>query len=148
MMKFWISASVTGVIAFTLSCADKTPDRNYIPIIKDRLYLVQEAFRSRNTAALDSLVADNLKDDTASFKNMVRLIYGSDGSFTFQRFGDCEIAYVDNAARADCFSVDATGRQGRPLTVTFERNGKSWLLKRIQENKQDSASVGSSPSTK
>ena len=133
IIRATLGLMAVGFTLLSVSCSNETPNRNYIPVIKDRLYLVQEALRTRNSVGLDSLVSEGLREDTASFRNMIELIYGRGGDFTFQRFGDCEIVYNDNAARADCFSLDLTGQRGRALIVTLERHNKIWLLKRIQE---------------
>ncbi len=132
-LRTTLGLMAVGFTLVSVSCSNKAPNRTYIPVIKDRLYLVQEALRTRNSVGLDSLVSEELKEDTASFRNMIELIYGREGDFTFQRFGDCEIVYDDNAARADCISLDSAGQRGRALIVTLERHNKSWLLKRVQE---------------
>ena len=131
------------VVLALLSCQEKTPNRDYIPILKERVYLVQQAVKNRDAAALDSLLTDDMKGEGCNADSLVRFVAGSDGRFRFDRFANCEIYYNDDKARADCDVVDSAGNQNGRITLTLVRQKDRWLLKRY-----DPASAAEADSAK
>ncbi len=131
-MKRIATICLPAALALALvSCQEKTPNRDYIPILKQRVYLVQQAVKNRDASALDSLLTDDLKGEGRNADSLVRFVAGPDGQFRFDRFANCEIYYNDDKARADCEVVDSAGNQNGRITLTLTRKGDRWLLKRF-----------------
>ena len=111
-------ACLTGLLAALLilgSCAEKKPPaRNHIPLLKARLFSLQEAVKAQNRAAIDSLL---------------RFAYGPDGGFEFRQFAMGEITYTNDDARIDCFIMDSSRTRDRPLILTYVYQHDQWLLK-------------------
>jgi hypothetical protein len=132
-MKLCLPATLSVVvIAAALGCREKTPNRDYIPILKQRVYLLQQAVKERDAVALDSLLSPDLKESAAGADSLVKFVTAPSDSFPFARFADCEIYYNDNRARADCDIVDAQGKGDRRITLTLENYKDHWLLKRFE----------------
>ncbi len=112
------------------SCREKSPSRDYIPIIKQRIYVVQEAIKSRGKNAIDSLLTEEYAA-AGGADSLVRFANGSDPTFAFSRFAHTEIYYTNDKARVDCAIVGQDNRSLRSATLTFERNKDRWLLKQI-----------------
>ncbi len=117
-----------SVVLLSLGCSDKPPRREHIPAIKKQIYAVQEAVKTKDTAALDSLVTSEMVS-RGTVDSLLQFVYGPDGEFPFTRFGDCEIIYTNDKARADCFVMDSTAQKNRPIILTFVYKDKTWLLK-------------------
>lgn len=115
-------------------CGEDIPDRNLIPVIKERLFVLQEAVQRQDLGALDSLITDQAEQRNCGGDSLIRFVTGSHG---FIRFGNCEIMYTQSRARADCFLVDAAGQDGRQITMTFARSGDRWLLDRFEPARPD-----------
>ena len=132
MIKYFISMTLLTAL-LVLSCGDKqTVSRDHIPVIKERFYTLQEAVKDRDTVALDSLVSDDMLDDDLSFDSLFRFVYGADGAFAFDRFGEYEIFYTNRKARVDCYIQDSTLTKDRPAVFTFVFDDDRWLLKRFE----------------
>lgn len=110
---------------------EKTPSRDYFPILKEGLNQLQAAVLARDTAAVDSLVIPKLRKDNKGADSLFRYVYGPDNSFAFEKFGDYEIVYTHSKARIDCYVMDSTGSQDRPTTLIYELTKEHWLLKSI-----------------
>ena len=114
-------------------CSEKTPSRDHIPILKERVYLLQQAVKEKNHAAIDSLSSPKILSYQQDSDSLLRFVYGLDDRFVFERFGNCEIIYTSDKARIDCFVMDSTGRKDRPIVLTFVHKHDLWLLKRFEE---------------
>lgn len=119
-----------SIPAFAWSCREKAPSRDYIPVIKERIYAVQEAIKSRGRNAIDSLLtADYAAAGGAD--SLVQFANGSDPTFAFGRFAHTEIYYTNDKARVDCVIMGQDKRSLRSATLTFEHQKERWLLKQI-----------------
>lgn len=132
MFRYLISLTLLAALLI-LNCGDKeTVSRDHIPVIKERIYALQEAVKNRDTAALDSLVSEDMLDDGMDIDSLYRFVYGADGSFAFERFGEYEIFYTNKKARVDCYIQDSTLAEDRPAVFTFVLDDDRWLLKRFE----------------
>ena len=114
-------------------CNEKTPSRDHIPLLKERVYLLQQAVKGKNHAAIDSLLSPKILSYRQGSDSLLSFVYGPDDRFAFERFGNCEIIYTSDKARIDCFVMDGTGRKDRPIVFTFVHKHELWLLKRFEE---------------
>jgi hypothetical protein len=118
-------------------CSEETPSRDHIPLLKERVYLLQQAVKEKNHTAIDSLLLPEILSYRQSSDSLLRFAYGPDDRFAFERFGDCEIIYTSDKARIDCFVMDSTGREDRPIVFTFVHKHDLWLLKRFEVGQVD-----------
>lgn len=118
-----------GIIVVS-GCKEKTPNRDYIPVIKQRVYLLQQAIKERSKGALDSLLTDEYASISGA-DSVVQFSNGEDPNFQFDRFGRTEIFYTDSRARVDGNIVGVDGRILKEMTLTYEHRGERWLLKKI-----------------
>ncbi|MCM2271152.1 MAG: hypothetical protein NDJ18_01170 [candidate division Zixibacteria bacterium] len=125
----FLTLGCLGLIAFE-GCKEKTPNRDYIPVIKQRVYLLQQAIKERSKVALDSLLTDEYASVSGA-DSVVQFSYGADPNFQFDRFGRTEIFYTDSRARVDGNIVGVDGRILKEMTLTYEHRGERWLLKKI-----------------
>lgn len=123
---------IISLIIVLISCAKKTPSRNHIPDIKERVFLLQEAIKERNRAAIDSLLSTDILDNGQSSDSLISFCFGPDSDFGFERLGNCVIAYTENNAEARCFVMDSTGAEDRPLRLMWVHQHDMWLLSRFE----------------
>ncbi|MEA3297212.1 MAG: hypothetical protein U9R56_05050 [candidate division Zixibacteria bacterium] len=116
-------------------CGEETPDRDDIPLLKKSLFSLQEAVKSRNRAAIDSLLSVSILSYEQSSDSLLSFVYGPDRSFVFIQLALGEIVYNKDKARIDCFVVDTSGRKNRPLVLTLINEHDRWLLKRFEAGK-------------
>lgn len=130
-----VVAALAWLVMLVAGCSQETPSRDHIPLLKERVYLLQEAVKEKNRAGLDSLLSPKILSYRQSSDSLLRFVYGPDAQFAFERFGNCEIAYTSDKARIDCFVMDSTGHTDRPIVFTFVHNHDLWLLKRFEAGK-------------
>ena len=118
-------------------CSQETPSRDHIPLLKERVYLLQQAVKEKNRATIDSLLSPKILSYRQDSDSLLRFVYGPDGRFPFERFGNCEIVYTSDKARIDCFVMDSTGHTDRPIVFTFVHKHDLWLLKRFEAGEAD-----------
>ena len=123
---------LTAGLLLVAGCSEKTPSRDHIPILKERLYQLQQVVRARNRAVMDSLLSPAILNYGQSSDSLLRFCFSPDGSFAFEQFGNCDIAYTNNRALAECFVMDSTNRTDRPIRLTFVYEHDLWLLKRFE----------------
>lgn len=123
---------VASMALLAAGCSEKTPSRDHIPLLKERVYLLQEAVNERDRAAIDSLMSPKISSHKQGPDSLLRFVYGPDGLFAFERFGDCRFVYTRDKARIDCFVMDSTGGTDRPIEFTFVLKHDLWLLKRFE----------------
>ncbi|MEW6049542.1 MAG: hypothetical protein AB1644_00525 [Candidatus Zixiibacteriota bacterium] len=126
-----IATIVMLAVFAVISCKEKTPNRDYIPVLKQQLYLLQEAVKAGDRTVLDSLLSDDLRAENGA-DSLFWFVSAPGGEFAFAQFGNCEIYYNDDKARADCVLVDTAGREGAAVTLTMVNEGGKWLLKRFE----------------
>ena len=131
MVKYFLLLLLSAAL-LGWGCGDQqTVSRDHIPVIKDQFYSLQEAVKNRDTAALDSLISEDMLDDNLDADSLFGFVYGADGSFAFDRFGDYEIFYTNKKARVDFYIMDSTLAKDRPAVFTFVLDDGRWLLKRF-----------------
>lgn len=123
---------LVSLVLVTVGCNEKTPSRDHIPLLKERVYLLQEAVKEKNLAAIDSLLSPKILSYKQDSDSLLRFVYGPNGQFAFNRFGNCEIAYTSDKARIDCFVMDSMENKNRPIVFTFVYKHDLWLLKRFE----------------
>ena len=104
----FLTVGCLGLIALE-GCKEKTPNRDYIPVIKQRVFLLQQAIKERSKVALDSLLTEEFASISGA-DSVVQFSYGADPDFQFDRFGRTEIFYTDARARVDGNIVGVDGR--------------------------------------
>ncbi|MBU0982585.1 MAG: hypothetical protein KKA42_01855 [candidate division Zixibacteria bacterium] len=124
---------VTGLVAagvlLLAGCgAEDLPSRDEIPILRERLFALEQAVKADSRASVDSLLSVKILDRGQDSDSLLRYVYGSDHSFAFERLGDYHIFYNKKVAVIDCFVMDSTAGHDRPLKLTFEKVDDLWLL--------------------
>jgi len=76
---------ILSLLLSLISCSKKTPSRDHIPNIKERVYLLQEAIKERNRAAVDSLLSTDILDAGQSSDSLISFCFGEGGDFGFER---------------------------------------------------------------
>lgn len=124
------SGLLLAVIFALLSCAEKNPPRDEIPLIKDLLGKIDRAVRDRNAAQIDSLmIADALKLGYNS-ETVLKDVYPEDTS-TFYTFGRREFFYTEDKGVVNCFIMADSADSGRPVEMTLVKANDHWYLKRF-----------------
>lgn len=114
---------------FLSSCGgERTPSRDHIPFIKERLSRLQEGVKNQNTAAIDSLLSVDILKKNQSSDSLLGLVYGPGRAFAFESFGQPVIVYTDEVAQVECFVMDSTHQTNRPLVLKFVYSSDLWLL--------------------
>ncbi|MFQ6008761.1 MAG: hypothetical protein ACE5K8_07410 [Candidatus Zixiibacteriota bacterium] len=138
MKRLSLILSTLFVLVFlSIDCTEKTPSRDLIPVLKESIYLLQEALKARNQAAIDSLMTPEILTIGQNSDSLIRFVYGSEDQFTFERFGNCEIVYTADIARISCFIMDSTSRTDRPIVFTLVNRHDLWLLKRFEAGQRN-----------
>jgi hypothetical protein len=134
-------AVAVAAILMTACGKEKTPNRDYIPQLRTSLNNLQIAVMDRNRAQIDSMLSVQILDIKEDSDSLLKFIYGPDGDYAFERFGDAEIFYTDNKARIDAYIMDSTAAKDRPVTFTLVREHGMWLLKRFEPRSDTVKSV-------
>jgi hypothetical protein len=111
-------------------CEDELPSRDLIPVIKNRIYLVQEAIKVKIKYGIDTLLTSDYAEENGA-DSLVQFAYGTDPTFEFDRFASTEIYFTNDKARVDCIITGKDNRVLKSATLTFERKKTRWLLKKI-----------------
>lgn len=131
-LLFHILTAAVALVLLAASCGEETPSRDHIPVLKKRVHLLQQAVKGKKRAAIDSLMAPEILSYKQDSDSLLRFVYGPNGQFAFERFGNYEIVYTSDKARIDCFVMDSTAQRDRPIILTFVYKHDVWLLKRFQ----------------
>lgn len=127
--------SIKLVLALSMvllfGCDQEPPNRNQIPILKKKLFRLQEAVKTQNRAAIDSLLSVQILKIDQNSDSLLRYTYGHDGSFAFTQFATGGIVYTNEVARIECFIMDSTNQRDRPLILTWVHEHEEWLLKKF-----------------
>ena len=116
-----------------LGCSEqKPPSRGHIPILKQRLFDLQEAIKANNPVAIDSIMSVEALSLGLDSDSLIRFVYGPAGDFAFTQLGNANFFYTNNKARIDCYIMDSTAGTDRPVSLTFILDGDLWLLKRFE----------------
>lgn len=135
-----IAFSLFGLFLF--SCGEESPSRDHMPVLQKRLYQLQVGVANSDRAAIDSLLSVDILSIGENSDSLLSFIYGSEGEFAFERFGNYQIYYTDEVARIDCYVMDSLGDTSRPVILTFVNQHDLWLLKRFEaKDEGDSVTV-------
>ena len=125
----WILLLSCAVILVAIAgCKEKAPPRNQIPVLKETLYRLQTAVKDHNRASLDSLLSVKMLEYHQNGDSLLTIVYGSDNSFSFERFGDAVFLYTGDNAQIECFVMDSASRRDQPIRLHMIREGKRWLM--------------------
>ncbi len=109
-------------------CGEKKINRDYIPMLKGNLYKLQMAVKDKNISQIDSLLSVKVLSKKQSSDSLLRFVYGGDNSFDFVQFGNAEIVYTNKKARIDCYIMDSTSSNDRPVVFFLEYDHDLWLF--------------------
>jgi len=127
-----------GVVA---GCdSDKLPSRDEIPVLRERVYQLEQAVLRRSPLAIDSMASIELLDAGLSSDSLLSFVYGPEDDFAFARFDNYSIFYNRKFAVVTCEIADSTGEVNRPVKLVFSKHDKAWLLKgfeTVADNKAD-----------
>ena len=136
-----LSAYLIGITLLVAGCSEeKSPPRDQIPILRERLYSLEQVILRKDRAAIDSLLSTEILDYHESSDSLLNFVYGSDRDRSFVRLGDYQIFYNFDLAVATCYLMDSLGTKDRPVKFTFKKDDGVWLLKKFEpwEKKEES----------
>ncbi len=125
----------TALLAVTLSVGcgkERTPPRDQIPILKERVFELQEAVKQKNRAAIDSLLSIKIATHNQTSDSLINLVYGPQGDFAFTQFGACQYNYTHKKALVECYVMDSASQRSRPILFSWVYEHDMWLLKRFE----------------
>jgi hypothetical protein len=131
-MKMVRVVATLVILTSTYGCGTRSPERDQIPILKKRIYQLQMAVKDRNLTAIDSLLSVKIISRKQGSDSMLSFVYGGDGSYPFDRFGNYSIVYTSDKARVDCFIMDSTAQTDRPITFFLAHEHDLWLFTSFQ----------------
>ena len=116
-----------------ISCGEeKTPSRDHIPLIKERLSRLQEGVKNKSAASIDSVLSLNILKNQQSSDSLLKFVYGADGLFIFESFGQPVIIYTNKVAKVEAFIMDSTHQTERPVIFTYIFDDDQWLLSKFE----------------
>ncbi|HHI02495.1 MAG: hypothetical protein DRP51_03015 [Candidatus Zixiibacteriota bacterium] len=128
LLKF--SAVITGIFLI-ISCAEKNPPRDEIPLIKNLLGRFEQAVRDKNRAGIDSLIVAEAYDLGYHSTKILSDIYRDLDTGSFLKFGGREFSYTRDKGVVSCFIVSDTADTGCPVEITVVKKYDKWYLKRF-----------------
>lgn len=126
MLKKIATLLIVGV--FFWGCSEETPKRNHGPVIKEKLYSLQEAVKEKNLASIDSLLSPKILDNNESSDSLINFIYGPNDDFAFSQFGSAEVIYTNDNGIINCFIMDSTKSTDRPFVLELSFEHDMWLF--------------------
>ena len=111
---------------------EKLPSRDEIPILRERVYQLEQAVLRRSPAAIDSLASAEILDAGMGSDSLLSFVYGPGGDFPFAKFDKYSIFYDNNIAVISCVIADSAGQVRRPVKLIYRKYDKTWLLKSFQ----------------
>ncbi len=127
-----------GLSLMAAGCGeDRLPSRDQIPILKQKLYSLEQAIGARSRAAIDSLLSVDILDAGLDTDSLLRFIYGPNDDFPFHRLGDYDIFYGNNVAVINCQIMDSTEQSNRPLRLLYNHDDELWLLREFRVGDPD-----------
>ena len=152
-----LSIIISGLLII-ISCVEKNPPRDEIPMIKNLLGRFEQAVREKNRAGLDSLIIAEAYEQGYHSTKILADIYGTgDAGGTddvggvgdtggFLKFGSREFVYTKDFGLVKCFIISDTGiaglsgntgsagdisSAGRPVEITLVKKYDQWYLKKF-----------------
>lgn len=135
--RFKIAASIAALVMITvIGCGgeEEPPSRDVFPIIKERLFTLQEAVKERNAASVDSLLADRAVQRGMDADSLMSFVYGAGNNFPFERFGEYDIVHTDEIAQVVCYIMDSAADSTRPMRFLFQPYGdrNNWQIRSFE----------------
>ena len=78
---------ISALLLLIVSCVEKNPPRDEIPLIKNLLGQFEKAVREHNPAGIDSLIIAEAYDEGYHSTKILSDIYGSNNTEDFIKFG-------------------------------------------------------------
>ncbi len=140
-----LSIIIAGLLLL-ISCAEKNPPRDEIPLIKNLLAKFEQAVREKNAAGIDSLIIAEAYDEGYHSTKILSDIYGPGDTgldidtSSFLKFGGREFSYTKDIGFVKCTIVSGTGNAsltgdtgslGRPVEIIVVKKYGQWYLKRF-----------------
>ncbi|UCG62128.1 MAG: hypothetical protein JSV52_02235 [Candidatus Zixiibacteriota bacterium] len=122
-------------------CEQKSPKRDQIPLLRAKLLALQNAVHERDRAAVDSLLSVKIVSKHQGSDSLLAFVYGPEGSFAFERFGNYNIVYTSDKARVECFIMDSTAATDRPIVLFLAHEHDLWLFTSFEQGKVDNDSL-------
>lgn len=138
-----VSVKFVGLVLLlaVVGCGpDKLPSRDHIPVLKQRLYALEQGLVAGDRAALDSMMSVKILDIGQDSDSLLRFVYGADGRWPFHRLGDYNIFFSNKIAVINCYIMDTTEQRDRPLKLMYELDDQLWLLTRFDVGDTDTTS--------
>lgn len=131
MSKFLGLSIVTAGIFLIISCAEKNPPRDEIPLIKNLLGQFERAVKEKNRAGIDSLIIAEAYELGYHSTKILSDIYPDIETGSFLKFGGREFFYTKDKGVVNCLIVSDTADTGRPVEITVVKKYDQWYLKRF-----------------
>ena len=128
LLKFSI---ILGGILIIISCAEKNPPRDEIPLIKNLLGQFEQAVKEKNSAGIDSLIIAEAYELGYHSTKILSDIYPDIDTGSFLKFGGREFFYTKDIGVVNCLIVSDTADTGRPVEITLVKKYDQWYLKRF-----------------
>ena len=140
LLKFSI---IIAALLLLISCVEKNPPRDEIPLIKDLLANFEQAVREKNAAGIDSLIIAEAYEQGYHSTKILSDIYGAGDTdpeidtSSFLKFGGREFSYTKDIGFVKCFIISytvdtgSTDSPGRPVEITVVKKYDQWFLKQF-----------------
>ena len=133
--------AATALLVLAGCAAEELPSRDQIPIIRQRVYALEEGIRRHSRASIDSLMSVDILDLKEGSDSLLNFVYGADGRFGFKGLGDYTIFFSKEIGVVDCFIMDSTAGHDRPLRLMYKLDDKVWLLTEFRAGHPDSSAL-------
>ena len=104
-----IFVSLITALVLLAGCSEHTPDRDHMPLLRARLFQLQQAVKGGDRAAIDSLMSIRIIDNRQGSDSLLNFIYGADRSLSFDRFDNYDIVYFAPSRRRSVKRYNAGG---------------------------------------
>ena len=131
MSRFFKFSIVMAGILIIISCAEKNPPRDEIPLIKNLLGQFEQAVKEKRSAGIDSLIIAEAYELGYHSTKILSDIYSDIDTGSFLKFGGREFFYTKDIGVVNCFIVSDTADTGRPVEITLVKKYDQWYLKRF-----------------
>jgi hypothetical protein len=118
---------VSACLMLIISCVEKNPPRDEIPLIKNLLGQFEKAVREHNPAGIDSLIIAEAYDEGYHSTKILSDIYGSNNTEDFIKFGAREFSYTKDIGFVKCLIVSDTSNAGSTSNTGTAGNASSTI---------------------
>ena len=137
LLKLFKFSIIAACLLAIISCAEKNPPRDEIPLIKNLLGQFEKAVREKNPAGIDSLIIAEAYEQGYHSTKILSDIYQSGDADTdivtgeFIKFGAREFSYTKDIGFVKCLIVSDTLDIGRPVEILVVKKYDQWFLKQF-----------------